>query len=809
MIGTGEFPQSPQRELLDVRVLEAIADARPLPEILGLIAERLEELVRGWRVSVLLLSPDGATLRHGAAPSLPQAYIDGIDGSPIGPIHGSCGTAAYRRETVIVEDIAQDPLWVPWRALALAHGLRACWSVPVIDHHGVVLATFAAYHAQPTRPEQAHLELLHRFAHLARIAIQHDRAQQHLRASEEWFRSVFRDAAFGLVVADRDGRLTYTNRAYRQMLGYSEEELRTLRVADLTHPEDRDANSALLRDVIDGKRPSFVLEKRYLAKGGRCLWVRATVSARHDANGRVADVIGIAEDISQRRADEDERREQQQLLQMASRVGRLGAWSLDVPSMQPHLSPEALAIHEADGDTAADPRLVVSQYDPEHLRLLRAAVAECSQHGVPFDLEARLTTARGNLRWVRLIGEAVRDAGGAIVRVQGALQDITDRKQLEQQSLRSQRLESIGTLAGGIAHDLNNVLTPIAMGVELLKVGERDAARLQLLDLVQASGARAADMVRQVLAFARGTEGRRESIAPVLLVRDVAALLTDTLPKRIRLELDVAAAVPTVDVDPTQIHQVLLNLCVNARDAMPDGGRLRMCVQPASAAGPGGERPTAAEVRITVEDTGEGIPPEVVDKIFDPFFTTKPTGQGTGLGLSTSLGIVRSHGGRIEVASVPGQGSRFDVVLPASPGERQPPATAAAQATAPNAQGTVLLVDDEKAVRMVARHALLAAGYRVIEAATGDDALDMYGAHAGEVVAVLTDMMMPGMDGTTFVHRLRMIAPELPIVGMSGLGAERAGPAESSGLTAFIAKPFTPSALRAVLQAAISARDGH
>lgn len=797
-------PSHPRQREVDVRVLEAIADARPLPVILDAIASDLEQLVDGWLASILMLSADGTRLHHGAAPSLPRAYTDAIDGAPVGPVAGSCGTAAYRRSPVVVSDIAIDPLWARWRDVALAHGLRACWSVPVVDLHGVVLATFAVYHHAPARPEPAHMELIARFAHLARIAIQHDRTQRDLRASEEWFRTVFRDAAFGLAVTDRTGTFTHTNLAYRQMVGHDEADLQTRTLAELTHPDDRAAVLEALRTVVEGEQTSCVLEARALAKAGRTPWVRVTLSARRDADGRVIDTIAIAEDVSQRRADEDARRQQQLLLQMASRVGRLGAWAYDVATGLPHLSPEALGIHEMDGEVAGDPRTVASQYDPEHLRLLRDAVAECSQHGVPFDLEARLTTARGNRRWVRLIGEAVRDAGGAIVRVQGALQDITDRKELEQQSLRSQRLESIGTLAGGIAHDLNNVLTPIAMGVGLLKAEEHDPGRLQLLGLIEASAARAADMVRQVLAFARGAEGERRPLAPAALVRDVAALIGDTLPKQIRLDLDVDRPVPTVEGDATQLHQVLLNLCVNARDAMPDGGRLRLSVHTVPTGPVTDGESIGPAVCLRVEDTGEGIAPDVIDKIFDPFFTTKPTGRGTGLGLSTSLGIVRSHGGRIDVSSQLAQGSRFDVVLPATPGATERGTDTVASPDRAPAHGTVLLVDDEPAVRMVSRHVLRDAGYAVVDAGNAEQALERFAAHRDEITVVLTDMMMPGLGGPELVRRLRQLAPTLPIVGMSGLGADRAGTTGASDVSAFLTKPFTPATLRTTLRSVLT-----
>jgi PAS domain S-box-containing protein len=803
----GESARVDRSAALDLRVLEAIADGRSLAAVLSLIASGLEDLVVGWRVSILLISADGRSLHHGAAPSLPETYVRAIDGTPVGPESGSCGTAAHRRAVVIVEDIARDPLWEPYREAALAHGLQACWSVPVIDPASSVLATFAVYHATPAHPEQAHLELIRRFVHLAGIAIQHDRALREVRASEERFRTVFRDAALGLAVADPTGRFIHSNPAYQRMLGYSAEELTHLTIADVTHPEELGTNLQLMDDVRAGRRDSFVLEKQYLARGGRVLWARVTVSARRDASGRVTDTIALAEDITRERAAQDERQRQQSLLQMASRVGRLGAWSLDPATRLLHLSDELRDIHELEPGETLDTESLLATFAPEHQPVIRAAITDCITRGSAFDEEARLTTRRGTRKWVRLIGQAVRDERGIVARIQGALQDITDRKRLEQRSLRSQRLESIGTLAGGIAHDLNNVLTPIAMGVGLLKAGERDAGRLQVLDVMEQSATRAANMVQQVLSFARGAEGHRTRVAPDRLVSDVAALLADTLPKQIRLDISVATDAWTVYGDATQLHQVLLNLCVNARDAMPDGGTLRITVRNVHdrrTPGDVADQAPVPGVCISVEDTGEGIAPDLIDKIFDPFFTTKPIGRGTGLGLSTSLGIVHGHGGFIDVTSTLGVGSRFDVLLPAARQDTEPPASVDDDEEDPRGQGTILVVDDEPTVRLVSRRVLQRGGYRVLEAADGHEALDTFDRHQDEIAAVVTDMMMPGMDGAAVIRALRARSATVPIIGMSGIGiSDRLSTAEVASLAGFLQKPYTPDVLLTALHRAL------
>ncbi len=785
---------------LDLSVLEAIADGRSLEAVLSLIACGLEQTMVGWHVSILLVSPDGMLL-HGAAPSLPDAYVRAIDGERIGPDVGSCGTAAFTGELVVVPDIATDVRWTSYRERALAHGLRACWSMPVVGADDKVIATFAVYHAAPFVPGPAHLSLVGRFAHLTRVAIQHDLAHRAVRASEERFRAVFRDAGVGLCITDTSGRFTQSNPAFQRMLGYTDEELRQLTVDDLTHPDDRDSNAAQRAELAEGRRESVVAVRRYIARDGRVLSARVTLTASRGASGQVTGTIGLASDITKERAAEEERRQQQSLLQMASRLGRFGAWSMDVGSSTPRLSEHALAIHGFARGVALTVDDIRAQIDSADQPRLRAAVQACATHGVPFDEELQLRSQAGDVRWVRLIGEALRDDSGAIRTLQGAVQDITDRKRLEQESLRSQRLESIGTLAGGIAHDLNNVLTPITMAVGVLKQGELDPARVQILGVLEQSATRAANMVQRVLSFARGAEGHRSRVDPRKVVGDVTALLADTLPKTLRLSVDVGDDVLPVEADATQLHQVLLNLCVNARDAMPRGGTLRVSAHNVATGDATAEPP---RVCFSVQDDGEGMPQTILDRIFDPFFTTKPAGHGTGLGLPTSLGIVQAHGGVIDVTSAPGQGSRFDVILPVAATTERADSVPVDAGGVTGGPGIVLLVDDEPAVRLMSRHVLERSGYRVLEANSGEEALAALARLGDAIDVVLTDMMMPGMDGATLIRSLRAGWADIPVIGMSGIGvSERLTPTEAAGLAGFLPKPFTPELLQGAVHQAL------
>ena len=439
---------------------------------------------------------------------------------------------------------------------------------------------------------------------------------------------------------------------------------------------------------------------------------------------------------------------------------------------------------------------------PEYADLDEHALEEIAAKGICAPFEKEYIRKDGS-RVPVLIGAATfedtPDEGVCFVL------DLTERKKLEQQFLRAQRMESIGTLAGGIAHDLNNSLGPIIMSIDLLKMKFTDRESRELIDIIATSARRGADMVSQVLSFARGVEGRRMEVQVRHLIADIEKIVNETFFKNIQVRTNIADGLWPVIGDPTQIHQVLLNLSVNARDAMPNGGTLTFSAEnitlDAHYAALNPDARPGAYVFLNIEDSGTGIPQETLEKIFDPFFTTKEIGQGTGLGLSTSLAIVKSHGGFIRVYSEMGKGTKFHVNLPAQTGT--PTDTVMEmEARMPRGSGElILVVDDEASVRQITRQTLETFGYRVILAADGAEAVATYAVRSQEIAAVLTDMMMPIMDGPATIQVLRKMNPALRVIGASGLAAkDHIAKAASLGVKRFLPKPFTAETLLKVLK---------
>jgi signal transduction histidine kinase/ActR/RegA family two-component response regulator len=552
------------------------------------------------------------------------------------------------------------------------------------------------------------------------------------------------------------------------------------------------------------------------------VWHETAQLAIEEGTGRPLKLIGTAHDITEQRQAEEalrrSEREQRLLaealeverarLVAAQRVAKVGSWETIVATLEVSWSEETHRIFETDPATfrPSHPAFLARVHPDDRTAVDRAFVESLSRQE-PQAIEHRLQMPDGRVKFVEERWQVFHDAAGSPVRALGTCGDITERRKLEQQFLRSQRMESLGTLAGGIAHDINNLLAPITMGVELLRLHEPHPKSQLVIDNIERSARRGANLVRQVLSFARGVEGSRVPLQVRHLVREVESIVENTFPKNIVFESQLGPNLWPVVGDPTQISQVLLNLCVNARDAMPEGGHLTLRavnaevdVQYALM-----NRGVAAGRYVTIEvtDDGCGIPREIVDRIFEPFFTTKKLGQGTGLGLSTVLGIVRSHGGFVNVYSESDHGSTFHVGLPAQPDSPTAASSSPFEEPLPRGDGeTILLVDDEASILSTTRQTLEAFGYRVLTAVDGAQAISCYAMHRGEIALVLTDMMRPVMDGPALINALRRIDPKVRIIASSGLHGNE-NRAASTGVKHFLVKPFTADTMLKALRTAL------
>jgi PAS domain S-box-containing protein len=590
------------------------------------------------------------------------------------------------------------------------------------------------------------------------------------------------------VIDPETGRFLDVNATGCERLGYSREEMLSLNLADIDIEKDyRTLWPAIVEEI---KKNGFgTVTGRHRRKDGSTFPV--------EVNGRYIDLnrgymVAVVRDVTDRRRIEARFRRL-----VESNVQGVFIWNIKGKIMEANDAFLKL-VHHSREDLKAGLINWRALTPPEYAHLDRRALEEIAVSGASAPYEKEYVLQDG-ARMPVLLGATVfednPEEGVCFVL------DLTERKKLEQQFLRAQRMESIGTLAGGVAHDLNNILAPIMMSIEILKMTATDPQARGILETIEVTSKRGADIVRQVLSFARGIEGERVEVQAKHLLKDIETIVRDTFPKNIRLVLTVPSDTWTIVGDPTQLHQILLNLCVNSRDAMPGGGSLTVCVENCMLdehyAAMNLQAKAGHYVLISVTDTGTGMLPEVRDKIFEPFFTTKAVGRGTGLGLSTVMAIVKSHDGLINVYSELGRGTTFKVYLPAikisAEGQKRP----TQPLRLPRGQGeTVLVVDDEASILTITGQTLQAFGYRVLTATNGADAVAVYVKHQADIAVVLTDMMMPVMDGPAMIHALLRINPELKIIAASGLNVNGVvTKMPEVGVKQFLTKPYTAATL--------------
>lgn len=634
--------------LLDKAVLEMIRAQQPLARVLESLCLKIEERSPDMLCSILLLDPDGKTLRDGVAPSLPASYRAALDGIQIGPRAGSCGTAAYRQQPVVVTDIANDPMWADHKQLPLSHGLRACWSMPIASHDGAILGTFACYYREPCAPAPHHLHLIDRATHLAGIAIEHHRAKTELRAAETRYRTL----------VERLPAITY-----------------------------------------------------------------------------------IAE------------------------VGVEGRWQFVSPQIESMLGFPA-------EEWIANPGMWMSRIHEEDREIAIAAENRIVETGQLYKAEYRMHARDGRILWFRDEANLLEGTAGAKPLMQGVLYDITEHRRMEEKLRQAQKMEAVGQLAGGVAHDFNNLL--MVMGAHIDRIRDRllpddplgaDAAEVH--NAIQ----RAAALTSQLLAFSRKQFLQPRVLDVSTVLSGVAKMLARLLPANIELKIGSEDNLARVKVDQGQLEQALVNLAVNARDAMPNGGTLSIQAQGIqfdeaqnwrhSSVQPG------AYVVLAVTDTGTGMDAATQSRIFEPFFTTKALGKGTGLGLPMVYGVVQQSGGAISVYSEPGQGTTFKIFFPQCEAET-PADTKQSAASGVTGNETILLVEDQSAIREVASVYLVGLGYNVLAAPDGEAALRIAETQQRPIDLVVTDIVMPNMGGQELATHVARLYPRAKILYMSG-----------------------------------------
>lgn len=716
---------------------------------------------------------------------------------------------AYREEgAVVINDFLSDPETVLWREAARKHGLAGCAAFP-INFGGKVAGTIAVYSGEVGVFGRREIALLSEVAGDISFALDTMRrdeerrfSEKALRDSETRFRTLIEHAPDAVFVHTNEEFAFLNNAAVRLFGAKSADQLVGHSVMERIHPDF----VATVRERISrifGQQEAIPLHEHvYLRLDGSPVVVEVTATPI-TFHGVVSAAV-FARDVTERREFEARLLQQGALLDTANDA--MMVCDLEHKLLYWNKGAERLY--------GWDAREVVGRYIPEFLVGERsnvdAAHRETLENG-GWTGEIRLFNKKREevtvlSRWTLIRDEANRPKSIFTVDT-----DITEKKKLETQFLRAQRLESVGQLAGGIAHDLNNILTPILMAAPLLHADETRRENAEMLGMIESCAQRGSEIVRQILLFSRGSVGEKKPLPVRPLLNEMANLVRETFPKGIELRTGIPSDLWMVLGDSTQLHQLLLNLVVNARDAMHGGGTLSITAEnilmdEATASKTPGARP-GPYVAWVVSDSGTGIPPEYMDRIFDPFFTTKELGKGTGLGLSTVIGIIRSHLGFIKVESKPKQGTHFRVYLPAlEAGPSEKDSQEETFDSWPGRGETVLLVDDEETIRLMSKKVLEKAGYRVLLAYDGADALVTFTRQSADIQIVITDMMMPTMDGFSLIGILQRLSPDVKVITCTGMDGD-SNP-RWNGLKGIGATIKKPTSRKRLLQAVRTVLDG-
>ncbi len=726
----------------------------------------------------------------------------------------SAGSGGPPGDFLVVADASADPRLAGHPAVRGEPHIRFFAGVPLVTPEGLAFGTLIVLDRQACRLTAGQQKSL--------------RALGGLVVSQLELRRTLTDLAVRLETAQRfvhigdwchdlrENRPDWSEEMFR-ILGLSRDSAdpRTIDLVALAHPDDVARVRAFDAALRAGESPGPI-EYRIVRPSGEIRNVRTRAEVERDAQGAVARVVGTTQDVTEYRRAQAAAQESEMRYRLVSRATSDVLWDWDLVTNNLWRSDGFKTVF---GFSTDEIKPVIDWWSgrlhpDDHDRVVSSLHQAIETGRESWAEEYRFRLKDGSYALVQDRGSILRDARGRATRMVGGMTDLTERTRLEAQYLRAQRMESVGTLAGGIAHDLNNVLAPILMSIDLLLLdAAKDPRRLRILETIRASAQRGSNLVRQVLSFARGLEGQRIAVNLGHLVDDLERIVKETFPRTIRMEVRVPSELWLVVGDATQLHQVLMNLAVNARDAMPSGGTLSIAADnleiDAQYASTCPDARPGPHVMLEVADTGMGMPPEVRDRIFEPFFTTKEVGKGTGLGLSTVHAIIKSHGGFVTVASKVGQGSAFKVFLPADP-TLPPTSRGASPLEMLRGHGElVLVVDDEASIRGITRQTLEAFGYQVLTASDGAEAVAVFAQHKDKVAAVLIDMAMPVLDGPVAIQALLRIRASARIIAVSGLASNvSVNKAAVAGAKDFLPKPYSAEALLKMLRLVLERPEG-